>query len=98
MFRSDAWRASFGLVIRPHSKPCNVSCWLLISSLLLMGVGLSGHQLTGSLNGTSYDQTGAIVPNAKVIVKNEGSGDVRQTTSNNSGYFTVTALPPGTYE
>jgi len=63
-----------------------------------MGVGLSGQQLTGSLNGTSYDQTGAIVPNAKVIVKNEASGDVRQTTSNNSGYFTVTALPPGTYE
>jgi Carboxypeptidase regulatory-like domain/TonB-dependent Receptor Plug Domain len=98
MFRSGAWRASFGLVVRPHSKPCNVSCWLLISSLLLMGVGLSGQQLTGSLNGTSYDQTGAIVPNAKVVVKNEGSGDVRQTTSNNSGYFTVTALPPGTYE
>jgi hypothetical protein len=32
-----------------------------------------------------------------VTMKNEASGDVLTTVSNGSGYFTVTAVPPGTY-
>lgn len=64
----------------------------------LFGSGLChGQQLTATLNGTTYDQTGAVVPNANVSVKNVASGDTRQTVSNNNGYFTVPALQPGTY-
>ncbi len=57
-----------------------------------------GQQLTGTLSGTTYDSTGAVVPNAKVTMTNEASGDVRSTTSNSSGYFTITAVQPGTYK
>jgi hypothetical protein len=64
----------------------------------LLGAISYAQQLTGSLNGTTYDQTGAVIPKATVQVKNVASGDTRQTTSNGSGYFTVTALPPGTYD
>ena len=38
-----------------------------------------------------------VVPNAKVEVKNEASGDIRQTVSNGDGYFNVPALRPGSY-
>jgi hypothetical protein len=56
-----------------------------------------GQQLTATLNGTAYDQSGAVVPNAQVVVKNEASGDTRTTTANNDGYFTLSALQPGNY-
>ncbi|MBV9501485.1 MAG: TonB-dependent receptor [Acidobacteriaceae bacterium] len=56
------------------------------------------QQLTGSISGTTYDQTGAIVPNAQVTVKNEASNDTRSTVSNASGFFTFSALQPGSYD
>jgi Carboxypeptidase regulatory-like domain/TonB-dependent Receptor Plug Domain len=55
------------------------------------------QQLTGTLSGTTYDSTGAAVPNAKVVMKNAASGDVRSTVSNGAGYFSITAIQPGTY-
>lgn len=56
-----------------------------------------GQQLTGTLTGTTMDSTGAVVPNAKVTMKNELSGDTRTTVSNGSGYFSITAVQPGSY-
>jgi Carboxypeptidase regulatory-like domain/TonB-dependent Receptor Plug Domain len=56
-----------------------------------------GQQLTGTLSGTTMDSSGAVVANAKVTMKNELSGDVRTTVSNGSGYFSITAVQPGTY-
>ena len=56
-----------------------------------------GQQLTGTLTGTTMDSSGAVVANAKVTLKNELSGDIRTTVSNGSGYFSITAIQPGTY-
>src|SRR5450432_808018 len=50
----------------------------------------------GSISGFVKDPSGAIVPKAKIAVKNE-SGLERQGTSNDSGYYTVTNIPPGMY-
>jgi len=55
------------------------------------------QQLTGTLSGTTKDSTGAVVTNAKITMKNELNGDTRTTVSNGSGYFSVTAIQPGTY-
>jgi hypothetical protein len=70
---------------------------LAVTALMLFGAVLPAQQLTATLNGTTYDQTGAVVPNAKVVVKNEASGDTRETVSNADGYFTVSALRPASY-
>jgi Carboxypeptidase regulatory-like domain/TonB-dependent Receptor Plug Domain len=56
-----------------------------------------GQQLTGTLTGTTTDTSGAVVANAKVTMTNQLNGDVRTTTSNASGYFSITAVQPGTY-
>jgi Carboxypeptidase regulatory-like domain/TonB-dependent Receptor Plug Domain len=56
-----------------------------------------GQQLTGTLSGTTTDTTGAVVPNAKVTMTNQLNGDVRTTVSNANGYFSITAIQPGTY-
>ena len=56
-----------------------------------------GQQLTGTISGVVLDSVGAVVPRATVVLKNETSGDVRPTASENDGEFTITAVPPATY-
>jgi hypothetical protein len=56
------------------------------------------QQLTGTLSGIVTDQTEARVPGAKVVVTNEATGDARDTTADSQGFFSVTALIPGTYK
>lgn len=53
---------------------------------------------TASLSGTVVDPTGAVIPNAKIAIRNEASGDARQSKSNGSGDFTFSALPVGNYQ
>jgi len=69
---------------------------LMLLLILLSSTGFA-QQLTGTLSATVSDSAGAVVPNAKVIMKNDASGDTRTTVSNGSGYFTITAVQPGTY-
>ena len=51
----------------------------------------------GSISGFAKDPSGAIVPKAKVVIKNEGTGEEHPVTTNDSGYYTVPNLPPGIY-
>ena len=69
----------------------------VLAVFVLLAPFCLGQQLTGTLSGTTYDTTGALVPNAKVAMRNEASGDERTTVSNSSGYFSITAVQPGTY-
>ena len=51
----------------------------------------------GSISGFVKDPSGAVVPKARVAVKNEASGTERVTNTNDSGFYTVTNIPPGMY-
>ena len=51
----------------------------------------------GRIVGTVTDANGGIVPGATVMVKNERTGDERTATSNESGYYIVSALKPSLY-
>src|SRR5882724_4972524 len=70
----------------------SLALFIAISSLLSFG-----QQLTGTLTGTTMDTTSAVVPNAKVTMRNELNNDARTTVSNDGGHFTITAVLPGTY-
>jgi len=50
----------------------------------------------GRISGFIKDPSGATVPNAKITVRNN-SGLERQSTTNDSGYYNVTNVPPGFY-
>src|SRR5438105_2379236 len=53
---------------------------------------------TGSIVGVVTDPTGASVPGAAVTVMNEGTGIAAiRTTTDSSGNYVATALPPGRY-
>src|SRR5215813_8457873 len=50
----------------------------------------------GRISGFITDPSGAAVPNAKVIVQNQ-SGVQREATTNESGYYVISNVPPGFY-
>jgi Carboxypeptidase regulatory-like domain len=72
--------------------------WAMISILVLCLTTKAGlGQVTSQLTGIVTDQTGAVIPDARIVLKNDLSGDVRRTVSNSEGYFTFAAIPAGTY-
>ncbi len=53
---------------------------------------------TASLGGTINDPSGAIIPRAKIVLKNTNTGDTRESVSNDSGVFSFSAVPTGNYD
>src|ERR1041385_4415393 len=51
----------------------------------------------GRIVGTVTDVNGGIVPGAIVVIKNDRTGEERTATTNESGYYVVSALRPSLY-
>src|SRR6267154_3986034 len=69
-----------------------------LAALLLAGVISAWSQIsTGTIVGVVEDSSGAVVPNAEVTIRQEGTGETRLTRSNASGEFTVPFLQVGGY-
>lgn len=68
-------------------------------ALLIMALaGVAAAQTSfGRISGTVADQTGAVVPNANVVVSDPSINFSRTTTTNEGGFFIVTNLPVGKY-
>src|SRR5882762_3248120 len=67
-----------------------------ILTMLLSGVA-TAQTTSGTITGTVTDQSGAVVPSAKITLTDEATKDTRETTGSESGEFVVTALRPSTY-
>ncbi|HVC47021.1 MAG TPA: carboxypeptidase regulatory-like domain-containing protein [Terracidiphilus sp.] len=71
--------------------------WLLVP-LLALSVGLASAQtLTATLSGIAADPSNARIPGADIKVINQATNDLRVSKADGTGFFSVTALPPGTY-
>ena len=67
-------------------------------SLLLLFTSAAFAQLTtADILGTVTDATGAVVPNATVVLTNLGTNEKRTATSNASGDYSFNVLPVGHY-
>jgi len=53
--------------------------------------------LYGSVVGTVTDQSGAVLPNAKVTITNDTTGLKREATTDTTGSYRMLDLPEGTY-
>jgi hypothetical protein len=65
--------------------------------LLLTSVSLRAQADTGSIQGTIKDQTGAVIPNAKVTLTNEGTKFALTATAGGDGSYIFTPVKIGTY-
>ena len=52
----------------------------------------------GQITGTVFDQKQAVIPNAKITVRNTATGATRELISGAEGQFRVVLLDPGTYD
>jgi hypothetical protein len=77
---------------------CRILSVLFALAVMAVAPLCFAQQLTGTLTGTVYDSTGAVVPKATVTMKNVATGDIRTTTTDGSGYFSITAIQPATYD
>jgi hypothetical protein len=72
------------------------------ATLFLLGIALCGSstavaQSSANVDGIVNDTSGALIPNAKVQLKNAATGKVLTTTSNSSGVFSFSGLDTGDY-
>jgi hypothetical protein len=71
------------------------TCLLLIFVLAPWAAGQTGK---GSISGRIVDQSGGVVPGAKVAVINSSTGVRQEALTNNEGYFEALSLIPSTYD
>ena len=77
-----------------------VSSFCLVLALVVLSLSVAGlaQQLAATLTGNVTDPSGAVVPNAKIVVHSEETGaDVRSVTASSSGDFNITNIPAGRY-
>jgi hypothetical protein len=55
-------------------------------------------QAVSQINGTTKDQSGALVPGVDITVTDTGTGIARKATTNDTGEFVIPNLPVGTYK
>jgi outer membrane receptor protein involved in Fe transport len=58
---------------------------------------LAAQTFRGTILGTIVDSSGAAIPGARVVIKNEGTAQTRTTTSGEAGTYNVPELPIGSY-
>ena len=66
--------------------------------VLLMATPLLAQQGTTDLRGRVLDASGGALPGVTVTVRNQNTGNFRETVSGPDGAFIASSLTPGTYE
>ena len=69
----------------------------VLTTIFILPVMVAGQADQGRIVGTVADAQGGIVPGASVLIKNERTGEERTATTNEQGYYIVTALKPSLY-
>ena len=65
---------------------------------MMLATSLTAQGIYATLTGVVTDQSSAVIPQAKVTLKDSQSGSQRDTVSNSDGYFTFASVPASSYE
>jgi hypothetical protein len=63
-----------------------------------MVLPLCAQVVGATLSGTVTDQSGAVIPNAQIFIKNVATGIARNTASDAGGFYAAPNLLPGSYD
>jgi hypothetical protein len=69
----------------------------IVCSLMAAVPGFAQSITSGDIAGVVTDPSGAVVPNAKVIAKNDATGASETVTTNGEGFYRFSFLQPGSY-
>lgn len=79
--------------VRSWGMACIAAIWLMCAATTV----LYAQSDTAAISGFVRDPSGAVIPNANVTIRNEATSVERKATTNESGYYIVSSLPPGFY-
>ena len=71
---------------------------LVTICLLLLATGALAQSDRGTITGAVNDPNGAVVARAEVIVRNVAAGTEYKTVTTETGNYTISSLPAGSYE
>ncbi|MGA8774867.1 MAG: carboxypeptidase-like regulatory domain-containing protein, partial [Terriglobales bacterium] len=69
----------------------------LVALLITLFAAPALAQFSASLQGTVEDKSGAVVSGATVTATENATATAHMTTTNSSGFYRISELPPGTY-
>lgn len=70
--------------------------WCVASWMLAAGAAFA-QDPTGAIEGVVTDPSGAVVANAHVVARHQGTGLTRETQAGSNGFYRVVSLPVGSY-
>ncbi len=80
-------------------KFCIYSCsYIFAVVFLLFSLKLAAQVSGGTIQGTVADPSGAVIPGAKVTIRNQATSVSRVVTTNGAGRYSAPSLLPGIYE
>src|SRR5580700_11849133 len=69
------------------------------AALVLLGAALATAQSDrGTITGTVTDPANAVIPGAKLVLRNIDTGALMEAQTTPTGNFTLSSLPVGTYD
>ena len=70
---------------------------IILAFFVLAATSLMAQTFRGTILGTVTDPSGAVVPGAKVVVRNVATGLERTSQTSADGSYSVSELPIGSY-
>src|SRR6266478_6431378 len=76
----------------------HVGISLILSGLFVLAAAAQNSRTGGTLQGTVTDSSSAVIPNAKITLRNALTNQIRTLETNQQGSFRAEQLAVGTYE
>jgi hypothetical protein len=86
-----------GKAERRRHSPSLIFLFLTLFMLHLLSSGATAQTTTSTIEGTVKDPRGAVVAGAQIKASSPSLATERTTTSDENGFYRITALPAGTY-
>jgi len=83
--------------MRPTARRVGVVFVLAFVAFVIAAGSLPAQTVTGTVQGTVTDSSGAVVPRARVRLENVETGQQRTVATNEVGFYSAPFLPLGTY-